>query len=93
MKNLQQLKEQLYLLQNEEPTGFAHALRRKSEIEVVEKEIAYYERGEFISIEHIQQKIVEIKELEEKIESCKRQLTVKKSDLKNYIFGDATFNL
>lgn len=93
MEKLQQLQEQLQVVQGESPTGFAHAVSRKHKIEALEREIAYYEEGECRSIYTIQKKLEDIKTMQEEIDSLERLLSIKKADLKEYVFGSSTISL
>lgn len=67
MEEQQVLQKRLQELQQEAPTGFAHAVSQKYNIDRLEQEMTYRERGKFIEVAEISQGVQEIEALQQQI--------------------------
>lgn len=87
METLEQLQAKVQELRSKEPKGWAGAMLRHQKLQEVEEKIKYLQHGDSISKEDIQDKVEEIKTLQEEANKLSREIAKRKRELFAGTFG------
>jgi hypothetical protein len=90
MTNLQQLYAEHERLKRQKATGVASAIKRHQEITKIQKEIEYYELGDSISREQIQEELAEIELLQVEVNRLTEVVAERRRLLAAKVFGEHT---